>query len=110
MAETIDAAEKPRSIHRWNQADAAWEQVVIPSWARRVAITFAGQAGFVSHTVTDSDAFTNAVAQLAEDVPADTIYSVPLTDGKAPTPQQLLFVRVAVAGNITVTAEASEVG
>ncbi len=102
--------EQPRSIHRWNQADTKWEEVLPPAWARRIVLTFEGQDGFLSHSVADDATFTNAIAQRAEDVTGDTKYSVPLTAGRGNKPQKRVFVRVPAAGDITVVAEESEVG
>jgi len=110
MSQTI-ADVQPRSIHRWNQVALTWVQVILPSWTRRVSVRFATNAGFISHSITtDGDAFVTAIADLAEDVDAGDLYSVPMTAGRGIFPQKLLFVRVSAATDVTVVAEENERG
>ncbi len=107
--QTIPVEGFPRSIHRWNETGTAWVQVILPKWAKRIAVQFQTNAGFLSHSTGEGQDFVDAIVDRAEDVPADSIYSVPVTEGRS-TSQARVFVRVAAETQITVTAEANERG
>lgn len=106
----IPEQDFPRSIHRWNETGTGWVEVVLPKWAKRIAVQFQTNAGFLSHSEAEGGDFVDAVVNRAENVPADSIYSVPVTEGRS-TSQSRVFVRVAVVPTeITVVAEANERG
>ena len=108
--ETIPVGDFPRSIHRWNETGTNWVEVVLPSWTKRIAVQFQTNAGFLSHSEAEGGDFVNAIVNRAENVPADSIYSVPVTEGRS-TSKVRVFVRVATAPTeITVVAEANERG
>ena len=99
---------RPNEILRWTQAETTWCEVEIPTWARRVTVTFTTNAGFLAHgDVVDGETF--ATTQHYEDVPANGKYSIPLTPSPAGSAadQSSVFVRVASSTVIVVRAEES---
>jgi hypothetical protein len=90
-------------------------EVIIPSWARRIAIS--PQANGIKVVVvsdsslTDGDAYVSDVADDAETVAGDAKYFVPLTAGRGNIPQCQVFVYAATNPTvIEFSCEESEVG
>jgi hypothetical protein len=115
MSQTLAALKIPRGVLTWSEATAAWVQVVMPPWARRISVSPQSNAIKVvvstNSAIADGDAYVSDVVDNCETVAADSKYSVPLTAGRGNSPQCSVFIYASVNPTvIELAVEESEVG
>lgn len=107
MALTTFEGGRPRAVARSTTGGGdVLTEITPPAWARSLTIRFVGASGKLAHSGTDGAALG---AGAYEDLPSDTDYRVPITEGRDASQRARVFVTSSSAGaTFSVVAEARE--